>query len=300
MNKTLARIMSALVVLVCAGSALAQGGFVRHTAPTAYQGYSDTIYRVCATNDASPCTTTPIYSDSALVTVVTQTSGVTLPQDKIAKFYVAPGVSYVIQWYSAQGGSGYYAETIQASSPFAGKLGVYQGTTAVGITDTAFHALIAAASDVKIPANFTTAGKTYRIHAEGVYTNAAASLLNVDIQLCTVSGCATGTVVAPAGCAVVTTNQANNLTNGQWKIDCDLIATSTVGASGTFMAKATVGANLGAATSAVSSQFQDTVVAVSAAVDETVAEFVNPAFKFSTSNASNFATVNLVTVDVIN
>jgi hypothetical protein len=169
-------------------------------------------------------------------------------------------------------------------------LGVYQGTTSVGITDTAFHALVAAASDIKIPANtLNVAGRTCKAHASGVYTNAAASLLNARIDLCTVSGCASGTDFAAAGCAVVTTNQANNLTNGQWSIDCDFTTTSTVGASGTLMAKALMGANLGAATTAVQSFFQDTATAVSAAVDETVDEFVNVSFKFSTSNAGNSA-----------
>jgi len=169
-------------------------------------------------------------------------------------------------------------------------LGSYQGTTSVPITDTAFHALIAASSDIPIPANVTNiSARKIRIHGSGVYTNAAASLLNAEVMLCTVSGCGSGTVVAPAGCAVVTTNQANNLTNGQFSIDCTLTTTSTTGSSGTFMAKALVCANLGAATSAAQSCFQDNVVAVSAAVDQTVQEFVNIAFKFSTSNAGNSA-----------
>lgn len=180
-------------------------------------------------------------------------------------------------------------------------VGVYQGTTSVGITDTAFHALIAAASDVTLPASSSAvAGRKIRIHASGVYTNAAASLLNVEAMLCTVSGCASGTVVAPAGCTVVTTNQANNLTNGQFKIDCDLTTSSTVGASGTYMAKSTVCANLGAATSAVTSCFQDTAVAVSAAVDQTVAEFVNIGFKFTSSNAGNAAVLHDLSVELIN
>jgi hypothetical protein len=172
-------------------------------------------------------------------------------------------------------------------------LGSYQGTTSVSITDTAFHALIPAASDIPIPANLANIStRKIRIHASGVYTNAAASLLNGEVMLCTVSGCGSGTVAAPLGCAVVTTNQANNLTNGQWSLDCTLTTTSTTGASGTFMAKALFCANLGAATSGAQSCFQDTLAAASAAtVDETVQEFVNIAFKFSTSNAGNSATV---------
>lgn len=169
-------------------------------------------------------------------------------------------------------------------------LGSYQGVTSVPITDTAFHSLIAAASDIPIPANLANiATRKIRVHASGTYVNAAASVLNVEAQLCTVSGCGSGTVVAPAGCAVTTTNQANNLTNGQWTIDCTLSSTSTTGASGTFMAKSTVCANLGTTTAAVLSCFADTATAVSSAVDQTVQEFVNIAFKFTTSNAGNSA-----------
>jgi len=175
--------------------------------------------------------------------------------------------------------------------------GTYQGTTAVAITTTSYTALIAAASDVPLQANtLGVPGKHTHIRASGVYTNGAASLLNAEVMLCTVSGCATGTVVAPAGCAITTTNQANDLTNGQFTLDCILIASSTVGASGTFMAKGTVGANLGSATSAVLSIFADTATAVSAAVDETNIEYVNIGFKFSTSNAGNSATLQELTV----
>jgi hypothetical protein len=172
-------------------------------------------------------------------------------------------------------------------------LGAYQGTTVVGITDTAFHALIAAASDPSIPANLANINpRKITCHGDGVYTNAAASVLNVDLQVCTVSGCGSGTVVSPAGCAVTTTNQANNLTNGQWSLDCTLTTTSTLGTAGTFMAKSTVSANLAATTAGPYSVFPDTAVAVSAAVDETVQEFLNPAFKFTTSNAGNSAIVH--------
>jgi hypothetical protein len=169
-------------------------------------------------------------------------------------------------------------------------LGSFQGTTSVPITDANFHALIAAASDITIPANTLNINpRKITCHASGVYTNAAASLLNVRIDLCTVSGCATGTDFAAAGAQVVTTNQANNLTNGQWSIDANFTSTSTLGSSGTLMAKALVCANLGAAVTAVQSCFQDQATAVSAAVDETVTEFANVSFKFTTSNAGNSA-----------
>jgi hypothetical protein len=172
-------------------------------------------------------------------------------------------------------------------------LGSYQGTQSVSITDTAFHALIPASSDILVPANLVSvAGHKLRIHASGVYTTAAASVLNVEVMLCTVSGCGSGTVVAPAGCAVTSTNQANILTNGQFWIDCSLTSTSTLGSAGTFMAKSELCINLGATTGAGCTDFLDTLAAASGAtVDETVPEFVNIAFKFTTSNAGNAATL---------
>lgn len=143
-------------------------------------------------------------------------------------------------------------------------------------------------------------GKRVRIHASGVYTNAAASLLNGEVMLCQVPGCGSGTIVAPAGCAIVTTNQANDLTNGQFTLDCALTATPTVGSSGTFWAKGVFAANLGAATTAALSPFADTSTAASAAVNETVNEFVNIGFKFSTSNAGNSVTLQDLAVEVLN
>jgi hypothetical protein len=177
----------------------------------------------------------------------------------------------------------------------AANYGSYQGTTAVSITTTSYTALIAAASDVPLQANSVgVPGKHIHIRGSGVYTNAAASLLNGEVMLCTVSGCGSGTVVAY--CPVTTTNQANDLTNGQFTFDCVLIATSTVGSSGTFMAKSTLGANLGTATTAALSYFADTATAAGSAVDETSTEYVNVAFKFSTSNAGNSATLQELAV----
>ena len=193
----------------------------------------------------------------------------------------------------------FYNAAFGSLSDLIGGLGAYQGVTSVGITDTNFHALIAAASDILVPANaIQSAGRRIHVHGDGVYTNGAASLLNVELIICQTSGCATGTTVAPAGCAVVTTNQANNVTNGQFDIDCSLVSTSTTGASGTFMAKSKVCAQLGAAVTAASSCFNDQATAVSAAVSETVAEYLNIAFKFSTSNAGNSAILHSASADI--
>jgi hypothetical protein len=178
-----------------------------------------------------------------------------------------------------------------------GLLGAYQGTTATSVTTGNFTPLTGPTTQ-KIPASAANAAnKTVVVEYGGVYTNAAASLLNSQVSLCTVSGCGSGTVVSPAGCVVTTTNQANNLTNGQFKTRCTFI-TATTGAAGTLMASSVGSYNLGAATSAVLSSFADTATAVSAAVDLTVDEFVQPQFKFTTGNAGNSVTLMYLTVHI--
>jgi hypothetical protein len=157
-----------------------------------------------------------------------------------------------------------------------------------------------ASNDIPLLANsLGVPGKRVRIHASGVANVAAASLLNLEVMLCQVPGCGSGTIVAPAGCAITTTNQANVLANDQWTLDCTLTATATVGSAGTFWAKGTACANLGAAASAVLSCFADTATAASAAVDETKNEYVNIGFKFSTSNAGNTVTPAEYAVEVL-
>lgn len=293
----------ALVMAAAAPAALAQGGCISFPTPPAYQlnPSATNVYRVAAGLNASgaPVTTTPIYSDQTLATALVQTSGVTVPQPLGTPLTIcAPVGPYTVQFNSSASGLGFFNYNINI--PFPGAIGAYQGVASVAITTGNFTALIAAASDVKIPANFlNVAGKKVRVHGSGVYTNAAASLLNARVDLCTISGCATGTDFAAAGCAVVTTNQANNDTNGQFSIDCTFTTTSTLGASGTLMAKALVCAQLTAATTGVQSCFQDAVLAVSATVDETVDEFVNISFKFTTGNAGNSAILNEMTVELV-
>lgn len=172
----------------------------------------------------------------------------------------------------------------------------FQGTTATSITDGAFNKLTGPA--LKIPAGVANQlGAHITVVYKGVYTTAAASLLNVEINLCQVLGCASGTTLAPAGCVVISTNQANVLANGQFEATCEMVV-SAVGSSGTVMAKSKANFNLGATTAAVSSEFQDTATAVSAAVDLTVDEFVHPHFKFTTLNAGNAATLQSMTLTI--
>lgn len=192
--------------------------------------------------------------------------------------------------YSAGNGTGYVRQDFT--------LGVYQGVTATAITDANFNTLTGATA-IKIPTGVANCANAHiRVRGSGVYTNAAASLLNVQLALCQVQGCASGTVVTPAGCLSTSTNQANNLTNGQFTFVCDL-STATTGTAGTLMAKSVGSYQLGAATTAALSAFADTATAVSAAVNLTVAEFFGVQFKFSTGNAGNTVTLQQVTAELV-
>lgn len=177
-------------------------------------------------------------------------------------------------------------------------LGVFQGGASTSITTANFTALTGPTTTIQ-QGELNVLNRHFRIRGRGRYTTAAASLLNTDIALCTVSGCGSGTVFSPAGCVVTSTNQANVLANGQFRFECEFTVSAT-GATGTVMAKASSSFQLGAATTAALSEFQDTATAVSATFDLTLAYFVQPRFKFTTSNAGNAAAVDQVTFEGLN
>lgn len=177
-------------------------------------------------------------------------------------------------------------------------IGVYQGTTATSITTGNFTSLTG--PNLKISngeANVLL--KHFRIRGRGVYTTGAASVVNFQVLICQTSNACAGTTVAPAGCVVVGTNQANVISNAQFSFECEF-TTSATGSSGTLMAKSTAGFNLGATTAVAMTYFQDTATAVSAAVDLTQDEYIVPQFKFTTSNASNAATLQQMTIEQLN
>lgn len=177
-------------------------------------------------------------------------------------------------------------------------LGAFQGGASTGITTANFTVLTGPSIPILNP-ELNVLNKHIRVKGRGRYTTAAASLLNTDIALCTVSGCGSGTVFSPAGCVVTSTNQANVLANGQFKFECELTV-SAIGATGTVMAKASSSFQLGAAATAALSEFQDTATAVSATFDLTLKYFIHPRFKFTTSNAGNSAQLDQLTIEQLN
>lgn len=167
----------------------------------------------------------------------------------------------------------------------------FQGATATAITTANFTVLAGPGANQKISAGMLNQlGKTVHIHYSGLYTTAAASLLNAEVSLCTVNGCGSGTVVSPVGCVITTTNQANVLANGQFDVNCDF-TTSAIGSAGTVMATSVGNFQLGTATSGALSPFAHLATGVSTAIDLTVDQFVAVQFKFTTSNAGNAATL---------
>jgi hypothetical protein len=176
-----------------------------------------------------------------------------------------------------------------------GVIGVYQGTTATSITTGNFTPLTGPTTQKIAAGTANLANKVVTVKYGGVYTTGAASLLNTEVSLCTVAGCGSGTVVSPTGCVLTTTNQANVLSNGQWDATCIFIV-ATTGAAGTGMAKSTGVVELGATTAIALSAFADLATALSAAVDLTVDEFVQPQFKFTTSNAGNSTTLQYMII----
>lgn len=294
------RILSLMFVLALAlglsNAAYAQASYHKTAFPDVYKAYSDASFRICASTDtASPCTSVPIFTTAAMTATVTQP--VTMPGDSKSAIFYAPAGIYNIQWYSALYGK-YFTEPINVGAPGVVVLGRKQTASSTSITNNTATAL--SGVEVLVPAGLVnTAGKNLHVKVRGIYTNAAATTLKADVRLCTVSGCATGTVVAPAGCSIVSASQANNLTNGQFEADCEL-TTVTTGASGTFMAKGKAGYNIGANTAVALTEYADTATAVSAAVDLTVAEYINIFWTFGTGNAGNSVTPMSVNVELTN
>jgi hypothetical protein len=264
-------LVAALVMMAVAIPAAAQiGVFNAGTLNNIACNYSGTIGQDTTTGDLYGCGDNHVFSGGGPAT--TQT-------------YTHKTIDTATNTFKSNG------STVGSVS---GVIGTYQGTTATPITTGNFTVLAGPAISLSA-GTANVAGKTVVIEGYGVYTTGAASLLNIEISLCTVSGCGSGTVLSPAGCLVTSTNQANVLANGQFRFRC-LMTTATTGATGTVMAKSIDDFQLGSATTAALSEFGDTATAVSAAVDLTVAEFVTPQFKFTSSNAGNSATLLNMTV----
>ncbi len=130
-----------------------------------------------------------------------------------------------------------------------------------------------------VPANALVAGSTITMDLRGIYSGNATDTLIFKLKACTVSGCASGTVVTLSTTTAVT---LASVTNQYWDIQGQVIAW-TIGASGTYevQAKGLV-ASTGIAATVLTAPNTAALT-----VDTTVIEYLTLTAKFSTTSGSN-------------
>jgi len=150
--------------------------------------------------------------------------------------------------------------------------------------------------NLTIPAGqFNVVGRYSIIKAAGTYTTPGAQTptLTFKVKLCTVSGCASGTVITAATWTTAATTPSS--TTIPWALDVTM-GTVTTGASGTIEAHGLSYAVLGTtATATLSTTATGDIreannVAPSSAVDLTAQLFLQFTIAFSTGSASNSCT----------
>jgi len=150
----------------------------------------------------------------------------------------------------------------------------------------ATECFFAVGADGKIPSGAINAAK-HRIEVElaGVYGANATDTLQVQVKLCQVSGCGSGTVVALATTGTVTMAAA---TAQGWslRIGCNVF---TSGASGTVDCQGIPGALFFSALTTVI--VDDVVNAGTSTISTTVDEFLSASATWSSTNAANTITM---------
>lgn len=142
------------------------------------------------------------------------------------------------------------------------------------------------------------ASQPYTIQAAGNYTSTAASspALTYKVQLCTVSGCGSGTVQTLIN-IVTTTLSATALSNATWTISTSCVINAT-GVTGNLVCKGSPGLTLDTGASIVTpdSTFADTNTATSGNIDLTAALFLRFTVAQSVAGASNSYTQTLASI----
>lgn len=144
-------------------------------------------------------------------------------------------------------------------------------------------------------------GRTMRVYTVGVYSTAAASssAQTLEVKLCTVSGCGSGTVIDL--CDITTsTLGAITVANNTWKLEC-MATTQTGGASAVFERSGTLTMDLLVGNAAADSIFLDpNATAVTSAIDSTASLFLQISGAFSAASASNTMTERQLVVEMLN
>ncbi len=141
-----------------------------------------------------------------------------------------------------------------------------------------------------IPANVLAAGKTIKLEGRGVFTTAATDTIILTVDVCTVSGCASGTVVNLATTSAVTPGL---VTNQGWLLD-ENTNVFTSSATGTHDTE-----GYGAfQTAALVITFDPTPNTSTATFDDTVQQFLSVSAKFSTASATDTITLRSLRVTI--
>lgn len=144
-------------------------------------------------------------------------------------------------------------------------------------------------------------GKTIKIHSAGVYTTAAASsaAMTLEAKLCTISGCATGTVVDLCDITSSTLG-ALTISNDTWSLDCTS-STQTAGASSAYERSGMLAIDLVVSNVAPDTVFLDSnaTAVTSPVIDSTAQLFLQISGAFSAASASNVFTGRSLVVESI-
>ncbi len=183
-----------------------------------------------------------------------------------------------------------------ASGPVSGAWKCVNGTPVTVSANVATDQLLQACS---IPANIlNAASKTLRIWTAGIFTTTAAntSTITIKAELCTVSGCGSGTVLAIAN--LVSGANAGGQTNNGWNLDW-MNTTQTTGASAAFESHGNLKIDL-TGVAAADSIYTDANTATIGTINSTVALFLQITGAFSVASGSNSFTARQLVVDSIN
>src|SRR5258708_35554135 len=142
-------------------------------------------------------------------------------------------------------------------------------------------------ADGKLPAGAINAAKhRVEIILRGVYSVAGATdTITLNVKLCQVSGCASGTVVTLGATGAVLPGAAVTTQGWESKVDCNVF---TSGASGTLDCQ---GFSFFSLTGLTALQADDMVNAAVLTVNTTVDEFISASATWNNASASNTVTL---------
>lgn len=192
----------------------------------------------------------------------------------------------------------YYADGIQVAGMLVSRVACVNVTP---VTVSANVATDQALQACPLPQQILNkVNRTLKIWTAGVYSTAATSTaqITLKVKLCTVSGCGSGTVV-PLVAIQTTALGSVTVANNTWNFN-GYSTTQTAGTSSVHEAHGVFSIDLAALTSAADSIFNDTNIAVSGAINSSLALFIQVTGTFSAASASNTMTGRQLIVDVIN